>query len=49
MALSDQLPKETWVIIDNDDDWEVLDNLIDGADDDEYDDDSSDEQDEQDD
>jgi len=48
MALSDQLPKETWVIIDSDDDWEVLDNLIDGADDDEYD-DSSDEQDEQDD
>lgn len=48
MALSDELPKETWVIIDNDDDWEVLDNLIDGADDDEYD-DSSDEQDEQDD
>jgi hypothetical protein len=48
MALSDQLPKESWVIIDSDDDWEVLDNLIDGADDDEYD-DSSDEQDEQDD
>jgi hypothetical protein len=48
MALSDQLPKETWVIIDSDDDWEVLDNLIDGADDDEYH-DSSDEQDEQDD
>jgi len=47
MALSDQLPKETWVIIDSDDDWEVLDNLIDGAEDD--DDDSSDEQDEQDD
>jgi hypothetical protein len=45
MALSDELPKETWVIIDSDDDWEVLDNLIDGADDDEYDDDSSDEQD----